>query len=60
MKFLREYAYISKKVKKSFTPPRELSTQLIKSGSCTVKDTKMCFILITEDANALDFLNPLA
>ncbi|CAD8107592.1 unnamed protein product [Paramecium sonneborni] len=60
MKFLREYAYISKKVKKTHQAPRELSTLLIKSGSCTTKDTKMCFIIITEDKDYLDLLNPLS
>ena len=60
MKFLREYAYISKKVKKTHQSPRELSSLLIKNGACTTKDTRMCFIIITEDKDYLDLLTPLS
>jgi hypothetical protein len=60
MKFLREFAYVSKKVKKSGSPPRELSSQLIKSGSCTTKETRMCFILIADDSDPWRLLTPLS
>lgn len=56
MKFLREYAYTTKKMKKSAPTPKELSSSLIQSGSCNQKDNSLCFILIIDSGDPLTIL----